>query len=238
MKNRIIFAIWLALFGVALGQDEEGSGEVRGRKAWFLTVGIPEGLENPVNVLAGGKLQQVVLSKRSMSAPVKIPADGVIQMVKSVENPDKPGEVTYIPFAQAKISESVKEAMLIFAPTGKKVGEGMVFNCKVFDLNDFRGGDFLYMNLSPKKVAVTLGDEKLNLSPGEIEVFEARNLQKSKNVPTSYHFYMEEKERWQILSASTVVLRPTRREICIFSWDTRFNRINYHGVTFPVAVES
>ena len=37
-----------------------------------------------------------------------------------------------------------------------------------------------------------------------------------------------------MISASTIVLYPKRREICIFSWDTRFNRIAYHGLTFPV----
>lgn len=38
-----------------------------------------------------------------------------------------------------------------------------------------------------------------------------------------------------LLRASPVVLLPTRREICIFSWDPRFGRIDYHGLTFPVS---
>jgi hypothetical protein len=36
------------------------------------------------------------------------------------------------------------------------------------------------------------------------------------------------------LSASTVVLQSTRREICIFSWDAGLERVDYHGITFPV----
>jgi hypothetical protein len=37
-----------------------------------------------------------------------------------------------------------------------------------------------------------------------------------------------------MLSASTIVLQSTRREICIFSWDVSLERVDYHGITFPV----
>jgi hypothetical protein len=30
-------------------------------------------------------------------------------------------------------------------------------------------------------------------------------------------------------------MQPTRREICIFSWDPQYNRVDYHGITFAVA---
>jgi hypothetical protein len=39
---------------------------------------------------------------------------------------------------------------------------------------------------------------------------------------------------WEILSASTVVIRPTRREICIFNNGTRIGNIKKHGILFPV----
>ena len=37
-----------------------------------------------------------------------------------------------------------------------------------------------------------------------------------------------------MLSASTIVLRPTRREICIFNNGSRLGNIKKHGILFPV----
>jgi hypothetical protein len=53
-------------------------------------------------------------------------------------------------------------------------------------------------------------------------------------VAVSYSYFHPEKNEWKVLSASTIVLYPTRREICIFSWDPRFKRMDYHGITLPV----
>jgi hypothetical protein len=53
-------------------------------------------------------------------------------------------------------------------------------------------------------------------------------------VPIRYSYFHPVIKVWKMLSASTVVLRSTRREIWIFSWDPRFKRVDYHGITFPV----
>ena len=44
-------------------------------------------------------------------------------------------------------------------------------------------------------------------------------------------------KKWKILSASTVVLRPTRREICIFNNGSRLGNIEKHKILFPVQRE-
>ena len=124
--------------------------------------------------------------------------------------------------------------MVILVPVKKQQDSDLVFHTSVKDLAGFRGGDSLYINLSKMKVAVRLGKKALQLGPGEIKIHSGRGITKSTNMPISYHYMLPAQKKWKLISASTVVVRPTRREICIFSWDTRFNRLNYHGVTFPV----
>jgi hypothetical protein len=184
-------------------------------------------------MMSGGKITEVLLSKRSVSEPLKIPADGIIRMVREEENPAAPEEKVLKTVAQAQVPPSVAKALIILVPAPPSES-GLLFRSKVQDLAGFKGGDTLYMNLSPRSIMVRLGDSKVDLKPGAIRVWEAPALSKSVNTPVSYHFFSEEKKQWQLISASTIVLRPTRREVCIFSWDPRFERLDYHGVTFPV----
>lgn len=230
---------WLALACPlsAQGTTEDGSGErvKRGRLAWIVATGIPDDIDNPITVQTGKDLTKVTLSKRSPSQPIKIPQSGIIRVVKQVPNPEKPEELMWIILGQAKISEDVKKAMIILVPIEKKKDSNLIFHTTVKDLAGFRGGDSLYINLSKMEVAVRLGDKALKLSPGDIKVHSAKGITKPTNTPISYHYMHPVKKKWSLISASTVVIRPTRREICIFSWDTRFKRLNYHGVTFPVS---
>jgi hypothetical protein len=214
------------------GQNKEK--KKTGRLAWFVSTGLPDDIENPVTVMTGKDLTKVRLSKRSPSQSVKIPKSGIIRIVKQVPNPENPSEPMYETLAQAKISEDVRKAMIILVPLEKKKDSSLVFRTSVKDLAGFKGGDSLFINLSKMDVAVRLGSKALELKPGNIKVHSVRGVTKPTNMAISYHYMHPTLKKWKLISASTVVVRPTRREICIFSWDTRFKRLNYHGVTFPV----
>ena len=67
---------------------------------------------------------------------------------------------------------------------------------------------------------------------------EAPVLAKPINMPIMYEFYHPEHKKWRMLSASTVVLRPTRRKICIFNNGSRIGNIKKHGILFPVQRKS
>jgi hypothetical protein len=219
-----------------LAQDKgsAGSRPPGGRVAHFIYTSMPEGIENPVSVMTGTDLVQLVLSKRAASESVRIPADGILRVVRKVENPQDPAKPTWLTLAQAVIPETVNQALVILIPLDK-ARDGRVFHAKVQDLADFTGGDYLYLNLTNTNVGVEMGQAKLALKPGETKIHDARDLTASTNVPIRYSFYHPTEKQWKMLSSSTVVLHQTRREICIFSWDPRFNRIDYHGITFPVA---
>ena len=53
-----------------------------------------------------------------------------------------------------------------------------------------------------------------------------------------YEFYHPERKKWKMLTASTVVLRPTRREICIFNKGSRLGNIKKHKILFPVQIKT
>lgn len=216
----------------AQGGDKQ-SRKPTGRLVWFVTTGIPQDLENPVDVLTGKDITQITLSKRSPSEPVKIPEDGIIRLVRRTPNPDDPSKPLLLTLAQARIPAAMSKALVILIPQPKE-GSPQVFRAQVQNLAGFKGGDTLYLNLTTVNIAVQLGDKKIGIKPGDTTIHSVPALAKPTNMPVSYQYFHPSQKKWRLLSASTVVLRPTRREICIFSWDPRYNRVDYHGITFPV----
>lgn len=237
MKPTVLPLLSLALAAIlplpAQEAAEDPPDKPAGRLAWFAATGIPEDLENPVDVMSGKDLTQLTLARRNTSEPVKIPADGILRIVRRNPNPQDRSQPPFLTLAEARIPDNVAKALVILVPAPPEDAP-KVFRTKVQSLADFKGGDTLYLNLTTLNVAVRLGDAKLTLKPGDVRVHSAPTLANAVNTPVSYHFFHPTDEQWKLLSASTVVLRPTRREICIFSWDPRFNRIDYLGITFPV----
>ncbi len=206
----------------------------RGRLAHLVATGIPDGLENPVKVLSGTELVEVTLSKRNTTEPVKIPADGVIRLVREAGVPAASGKPAYLTLAQATVPESATHALVILIPVAKKAGSDLVFRSEIHDLAGFNGGDFLYLNLTNLDIKVEMGKDTLPLKPGETRIYDSPSLAQPVNMPTRYSFLHPVQKKWRMLSASTIVLQSTRREICIFSWDPKLERVDYHGLTFPV----
>jgi hypothetical protein len=232
----LLLNLWIIMFfpSSVFGQNEEPSEdlEIKGRVAWFVYTSMPEGLENPVSIMSGDKISEVTLSKRSPSNPVKIPADGILKIVRKVENADKLEKPSYQILAQALVPEGISKALVILVPAAKNTS-GLIFQTKVKDLETFKGGDSMYLNMTNLKVGVKLGESNILINPGENKIHKSTNNSEPTNVAVSYSYFHPEKNEWKVLSASTIVLYPTRREICIFSWDPRFKRMDYHGITLP-----
>ena len=216
-----------------LAAQSEAGGAVAGRSAWFACLAKPEGLENPVKVLSGGKTTALELPPYMASEAVKIPSDGILAIVRESPDPVDPGKIKYHILAEAKIPEGVREALVILAPLAKPEGD-LLFRTKVQDLAKFKGGDRLYINLSDTNIRVRLGQTNVAVAPGQANIYESPKLAKPANVAIMYEFYHPERKEWKILSASTVVLRPTRREICVFNSGSRLGNIKKHGILFPV----
>ena len=208
-----------------------------GRLAWFACTSMPQGFANPVKVMSGKDLTELELPEFMTSAAVKIPADGVLRIVREVPDPDHPEKPKYLVLAEATVPESVKEALIILGPLPKPKGD-LVFNANVQDLAKFKGGDRLFINLSTTNIRVRMGDTKVLVPPRQASLYESPKLAAPVNKPIMYEFYHPEKKQWKIITASTVVIRPTRREICIFNDGTRLGNIKKHSILFPVQIEA
>lgn len=231
------FLLLLTFGGSLLFAQEPDVGKAKkpaGRIAWLVATSIPDNLENPVSVMSGTEIVQATLSKRSIGEPVKIPSDGIIRLVRKVENPNDPSKPSYLTLAQALVPEGVEKSLIILAPVPKKEGSDLVFITKIQNLANFKGGDSLFMNLTNLNIAVQLGKKKIGLKAGDTSICDAGGITSATSTAVSYHYFDQPENKWKMISASTVVVQPTRREICIFSWDPRYERVDYHGVTFPV----
>jgi len=131
----------------------------------------------------------------------------------------------------------VREALIILAPLPKPEG-ALIFQAKVQDLAKFKGGDRLFINLSNTQIRVRLGDAKVAVPAGQANIYESPVLAKPANMAIMYEFYDPEGKKWKMITASTVVLRPSRREICIFNTGSRPGNIKKHGILFPVQMVS
>lgn len=217
-------------------QEDDGaeSRQAKGRMARFVYTSVPEGLENPVSVMSGKNISQVLLSKLSPSDPVKIPADGILRIVRKVENPKDPEKPEYLTLAQAIVPEAVSDAMIILMPAAKN-SSGLLFQAKVQDLAALKGGDSMFLNMTNLKIGIELGKAKIQIEPGQVKTHNPLGASKSVSLPIRLSYFHPERQEWAMITASTVALYSTRRELCIFNWDAQFNRVDYESITFPVA---
>ncbi len=218
----------------------EPAKKIIGRKAWFLCTAIPEDLQNPVSVMVEENIHQVTLSIRNMSDPFPVRGEGLVKIVKEIPNPDKTDKTNpniYQTLVQSQVPDHIQNALIILVPLPKNNSQKQVFGSKVIDLNNFKGGDYLYLNLSPVQVGITLGENRSVLKPGEMKIQENRDIASATNKMISLHYQSIKDDKWKLIVASTVVVQPTRREICIFHWDEKGDRIDYRGATFPVETD-
>ncbi|MFK7911077.1 MAG: hypothetical protein AB8F34_10835 [Akkermansiaceae bacterium] len=236
MKN-IILCLFLGFSMVSpLFAQENGRGEPpqrKGRMAWFVYTNMPKGLENPVSVMSGKDISQVLLSKLSPSGPVKIPADGILRIVRRIENPKDPKKPTYLTLAEAIVPEKVSAAMIILMPVAKN-SKGLVFKAKVQDLAAMKGGDTMFLNMTHLKIGIELGREKLVVIPGQGKIHNPLGTKKTVSLPIRLSYFHPKSRKWDVITASTVALYSTRRELCIFNWDNDFQRVDFESITFPL----
>lgn len=221
----------------AIGQEPPSSDSEKlkdkGRTARFVCSTLPEGLENPVTISAGKDLQELVISKYSLSLPVKIPTDGIIRLVRKINNSQNADTPQYVTLASIAVPENVNDALVILVPLAKN-SKGLVFQSKVQDIANFKAGETMFLNLTNLKVGIELGKNKILAEPGQVITHSPLGSSKFLSLPISVNYYEPSKKQWLMITASTVALYSTRRELCIFIWDSNFNRVDYESVSIPI----
>jgi len=239
---RRIFHLCFLFAGILplAGQSDSGDDKPRksGRSVWFACVSaMPDGVENPVKVMSGENLTELEIPRYMTSDPVKIADDGIMRIVREVPDPKNKEKMKYLVLAEAKVPANVREALIILAPLPTAKGN-LLFQTKVQDLADFKGGDRLYINMSTTQIRVKLGAAKVAIPAGKSNIYEAPVLAKPVSMPIMYQYYHPEKKKWKLLTASTSVVMPTRRKIYIFNNGNRLGKIKKHNIIFPVKREN
>jgi len=232
----IFFYLSFPYFSFAQTAEEEPAKEPKSKVARFVYTSLPEGVANPITILHGDELVKVHLSLRSPSEPIKIPADGIIRIVTEQPNPDDPTQTKIVTIGLAKVEDTVSDFLVILVPALHKKN-GILLETKIVDFAKFKGGNNLFLNMTAKKIAVDIDKKSLEIDPSEHKIYDVPTTPNPKSVQIRFRFLDLETRKWQIITGSTIVMYPTRREMCIFGWDTEFDRINYRGITIPVDPE-
>ncbi len=201
--------------------------------AWIISSDLPKGINNSITLKIGDKLSEIILSKRGPSEPIKIPTDGIISILQKLDNPENPSKPSYVTLSEVKIDNRISNALIILVPDLKDPAQ-LTFQNKVQDLASFSNGEWLFINTTKFKVRIDMNDDKLIINPDENSIFKAKITTEPTRMAMRYRPDNDETEKWKLISSSSVSTYDTRREICIFSWDERFKRIDYHGMTLPV----
>jgi hypothetical protein len=238
-KMTLFVGLIAAASAEPLGSREESSRtDEKQRKVTIACVGMPEGLSNPLLLKDRDEQVEVILSRGISSGPYRIPAGGRFELLREVASPvpEHPG---FIPVAIADLPPGINNALLILIPqvTPDIDKPGGAFRVLIRDLDAFKGGEYLFMNLARSPVAVEFGGQRMALRPGGSWIARAAEPGgEPVNVPTSYFRknLQAPEEPWKRISSSTLVAYPTRREVCLFYGDGA--RVRYCGVTVPVSV--
>lgn len=232
---RILILACITLSNVVFAQAPDSTAsedkEKKARRAWLIATSLPDGVKSPVSVLAGGELSQVALSKRSVGTAIKVPKDGLVQVVKPIVAED--GKTTYEILASLTIPEGVNESLGILVPV-TDLTPPLKFRSKVVDLDKFRGGCALFVNITSVEIGVVIGSEKKTINPGLVEIINLSEFTGAKSLAVSYYYRIPNEEKWNLISASTAPFYSTMREILIFSYNAETKQMDYHGMSFPV----
>ncbi|MBW2704610.1 MAG: hypothetical protein JRF33_27655 [Deltaproteobacteria bacterium] len=139
----------------------------------------------------------------------------------------------YLTLAQATVPDTVTNAIIILMPVAKN-SNGLLFKARVQDLASFKGGDTMFLNMTKLMVGIELGRAKIKVKPGQFKIHNPLGAAKAVSLPIRLSYFHPKRQEWNMITASTVALYSTRREMCIFIWDTRYNRVDYESITFPV----
>ena len=185
--------------------------------------------------MSGKDVVDLELPRFMASKPVRIPEDGVIRIVREIPDPEDDTKVKYLVLAEATIAAGVDEALIILLPLPEPKGN-LIFATMVQDLASFKGGDRMFINLSKTPVRIKFGETIVNVAPKKVNIYRPKNLARPTNMPVMYEFYHSVQKRWRMITASTIVLRPTRREINVFNEGTRIGNIQKHKILFPLPI--
>ncbi len=220
----------------AVGQTRERLNKTT-HTVWFACITeLKGGLSSPISIVSDKRKFQVELPNFQVSESVKLKS-GNFRITRSLPKTFELEEIKRLTLCKVKIPANMSRALVLLQPIVDSKGRSS-YTAKVQRMSNFKGGDRLYVNLSDYEMKVSIGAKTVRVAPSRSAMYGAPDLHnESKSVPIMHELFHPKKKKWIKAFASTTVLRPKRRRICVFRNGRRMAKIKKHYLLFTVAVK-
>lgn len=212
----------------AQGTSREAREPSRGVR--FVCAAIAPGTPDLIKIATTDGYVDVPLGTRSPGRFFPVGEDGLILLGLETGNETNP----FRPLARARMPENVRRAIAILFPREERP-DGTCYNVLLIDENEIRGGDVFLLNMLEERCVVKLDDTTLYLESGKPRIHRSRGGREPHNLPVAIGVERNPPESgessWEMITASTWRLMPTRAEVCIIYPNHEYQRPALKGLT-------
>jgi hypothetical protein len=181
--------------------------------------------------------KDVPLSVRSPGSLFSIPADGVIRLGLKTQDKEHP----FTTLAVATMPDGATHATAILFPTNN-LTDGTCYRMLLIDDKSLTGGDVYFLNTLKQRCSVRLDGKEFILTSGKPTIHHTGRNNEAANAPVAISVERSDKSAapgWDLITASTWRLIPTRIEVCLIYLNAEYQRPALKGLTFfPIRGET
>jgi hypothetical protein len=232
IRRGILALSGCVFLSVASAQENPGDKEKKvSHGIRFVCAAIAKDTPETLKLMSKKGLVDVPLSTRSPGALFSVPAEGGVAL--GLETGDK--EHPFTALALARMPEGMTRATAILFPREKQA-DGTCYRVLLIDDKDLKGGDVYFLNTLQQRCAVRLDDEEFFLSSGKPLIHHTKGARETHNSPVAISVERPEpvagKKEWELITASTWNLMPSRIEVCVIYMNQEYKRPALKGLTF------
>ena len=179
----------------------------------------------------GEERETLRLPSRNFSQPLEY--EGTYPTIFYGKKKDEEGNEIYYPVATVEVPEGLKEVILVFLSTSRKVAlTGRRFQILQLDADKarFPGGGRHFVNLTTTDVGVTIGEQKiLARAQSSVTFVPDAKTAEAGRVPVQVHFRRE--GTWRLLSSTRWTMDSRVNTLVFIFEDPIRKRISLRGIT-------
>lgn len=228
----LLLTLITACIALPTAHAQEAAGETKGpsRGVRFVCAAIAKGTPEVLKIRAKTSLAEVPLSVRSPGDYFQTGEDGAIALGMETGDKDRPLR----PLALAKMPDGMTRATAILFPCDPQP-DGTCYRVLLVDDASLKGGDVYLLNTLRDRCAMKLDGETVMLESGKPRIHRTKGSAEVHNAPVSISVEKKDpatgKPTWDLISASTWRLMPTRVEICVIYLNQEYQRPALKGLT-------
>jgi hypothetical protein len=234
-------ALVMTGFISVVGASAQETGHDKNKKVTrgvrFVCAAIAKDTPETLKLVSKEGLADVPLSVRSPGSLFSIPADGMIRLGVKTGNKEQP----FTTLATATMPDGATRATAILFPA-RDPSDETHYRMVLIDDKSLKGGDVYFLNTLKQRCSVRLEGKELILPSGKPTIHHTGRNQEAYNAPVAISVERSDSSAakgWNLITASTWRLMPTRIEVCIIYLNPEYQRPALKGVTFfPLHGES